>query len=60
VTIHERNIGELVEMSIEESLRFFEVLPVRENGAPGLDPEVAGPILKEVRERLRFLVNVGL
>jgi excinuclease ABC subunit A len=60
VTIHERNIGELVEMSIEESLRFFEVLPVRENGRPGLDPEVAGPILKEVRERLRFLVNVGL
>ncbi len=27
---------------------------------PGLDPEIAGPILKEVRERLRFLVDVGL
>ena len=26
----------------------------------GLDPEIAGPILKEVRERLRFLVDVGL
>jgi excinuclease ABC subunit A len=60
VTIDERNIGELVEMSIEEALRFFELLPVRENGKPGLDPEIAGPILKEVRERLRFLVNVGL
>jgi excinuclease ABC subunit A len=60
VTIEERNLGELVEMSIAESQRFFEQLPVREGGKPGLDPEIAGPILKEVRERLRFLVNVGL
>ena len=60
VTIDSRNVGELVEMSIAESLRFFEALPVRDNGKPGLDPEIAGPILKEVRERLRFLVNVGL
>ena len=37
-----------------------ESLPVRENGRPGLDPEIAGPILKEVRDRLRFLVDVGL
>jgi len=60
VTIDDRNIGELVEMSIADSQRFFEALPIRENGKPGLDPEIAGPILKEVRERLRFLVNVGL
>jgi len=60
VTIEERNLGDLVEMSIAESLRFFELLPIREDGKPGLDPEIAGPILKEVRERLRFLVNVGL
>jgi excinuclease ABC subunit A len=60
VTIQDRNVGDLVEMSIAESLRFFEALPIRDNGKPGLDPEIAGPILKEVRERLRFLVNVGL
>ncbi|HEX6049035.1 MAG TPA: excinuclease ABC subunit UvrA, partial [Gemmatimonadaceae bacterium] len=60
VTIQDHNVGDLVEMSIAESLRFFETLPIRENGKPGLDPEIAGPILKEVRERLRFLVNVGL
>jgi excinuclease ABC subunit A len=60
VTIHERNLGELVELSIADGLRFFESLPIRDNGMPGLDPEIAGPILKEVRERLRFLVNVGL
>ena len=35
-------------------------MPVRRDGVPGLDPEIAGPILKEVRERLRFLVDVGL
>src|SRR5476651_217090 len=29
-------------------------------GKPGLDPEIAAPILKEVRERLRFLNDVGL
>jgi excinuclease ABC subunit A len=60
VTIGERNLGELVELSIVESLRFFDELPLRGNGKPGLDAEIAGPILKEVRERLRFLVNVGL
>ena len=60
VTLAERNIGEVVELSITEALGFFEHVPVRANGAPGLDPEIAGPILKEVRERLRFLVDVGL
>src|SRR5690606_1900173 len=60
VTVHERNIGEVVEMSIGEARRFFDAVPVRANGQPGLDPEVATPILKEVRERLRFLDDVGL
>ena len=31
-----------------------------EHARNGLDAEIAGPILKEVRERLRFLVDVGL
>jgi len=60
VTVGDRNIGELVEFPVTETLRFFETLPIRGNGRPGLDPEIAGPILKEVRERLRFLVDVGL
>ena len=60
VTVHGRNIGELAELSIDEALAFFESVPVREQGRPGLDPGIAGPILKEVRERLRFLVDVGL
>jgi excinuclease ABC subunit A len=60
VTIHGRNIGEFTEASAAEALAFAEGVPVREKGKPGLDPGIAGPILKEVRERLRFLVDVGL
>jgi excinuclease ABC subunit A len=60
VTLGGQNIGDLVQLSITDALDFFENVPVRNNGKPGLDPEIAGPILKEVRERLRFLNDVGL
>jgi excinuclease ABC subunit A len=60
VLVGERNVGEVVEMSVAAALAYVEGLPLRSPGRPGLDPEVAGPILKEVRDRLRFLVNVGL
>ncbi len=60
VTVHGRNIGELVEQSVVDALEFFNGVPVRSAGHPGLDPGIAAPILKEVRERLRFLVDVGL
>jgi excinuclease ABC subunit A len=60
VTVHGRNIGEVVDLSIAEARDFFGEVPVRGDGRPGLDPGIAGPILKEVRERLSFLVDVGL
>ncbi|HTJ24151.1 MAG TPA: excinuclease ABC subunit UvrA, partial [Gemmatimonadaceae bacterium] len=60
VTVGGKNIGELVELSVTATLRFLESLPLRSNGRPGLDASIAGPILKEVRERLRFLADVGL
>ncbi len=60
VTLHGQNIGEVVQLSIVDALAFFNSVPVRAPGHPGLDPGIAGPILKEVRERLRFLVDVGL
>jgi excinuclease ABC subunit A len=60
VTIHGANLGEVVERSVVDALAFFDTVPVRSDGQPGLDPGIAGPILKEVRERLRFLVDVGL
>jgi excinuclease ABC subunit A len=60
VTINGENIGEVTEHSITEALQFFDSIPIRDGNLAGLDAEIAGPILKEVRERLRFLVDVGL
>ncbi len=60
VTLHGRNIGEVVELSVIDSMAFFASVPVRSANHPGLDAGVAGPILKEVRERLKFLDDVGL
>src|SRR5947199_161661 len=48
------------DLPVTKAVGFFEGLPLRGNGRPGLDPEIAGPILKEVKDRLRFLNNVGL
>ncbi|MEO7454693.1 MAG: excinuclease ABC subunit UvrA [Gemmatimonadaceae bacterium] len=61
VTIDGRNIGELTDLSIDQAETFFANVPIRsETRASGVDAEIAAPILKEVRERLRFLVDVGL
>jgi excinuclease ABC subunit A len=60
VMVHGRGIGDLMSASVQSALEFFEEVPLRTNGRPGLDPEIAGPILKEVTERLRFLHDVGL
>jgi len=60
VLVQGKSIGDVVELSVADALAFFESLPLRGNGRPGLDPAIAGPILKEVNDRLRFLRNVGL
>ena len=60
VTVQGTNLGILVDYSVANALAFFEKVALRAPGKPGLDPEIAGPILKEVTERLRFLVDVGL
>ena len=60
VLVGGRSVGEVVAMSVSDALAHVEGLKLRGKGRPGLDPEVAGPILKEVRDRLRFLCNVGL
>jgi excinuclease ABC subunit A len=61
VTVHGRNIGEVLSDPVDAGLAFFESVPLRGDGAAdGLDPEIAGPILKEVTDRLRFLMDVGL
>jgi excinuclease ABC subunit A len=50
------SMGDVVEMPVSRALEFFGTL--RENSS--LPMEIAGPILKEVTERLRFLTDVGL
>jgi excinuclease ABC subunit A len=57
-----RGIGDVVDLPVGQALAFFQALPVRRPGEPGagLDPDIAGPILKEVSDRLRFLEDVGL
>jgi len=60
VTVSGMNLGDVGRLAINEALRFFESIPIRNGAKPGLDREIAGPILKEVRERLGFLVDVGL
>lgn len=57
VTIGGQSLGHVTNRPINECLAFFEALVV---GSPELPEEIAGPILKEVRERLSFLTNVGL
>jgi len=60
VLVGGKSLGDVVELSVREALEFVAALPLREPGMPGLDPDVARPILKEVTERLRFLTDVGL
>lgn len=69
VRIAGRSLGDIVRMSISEAMAFFAELPVDGGGgkrrktpitAGALPGEIAGPILKEVGERLHFLQDVGL
>ncbi len=55
VFVEDSNLPQIAELSIEEALDFFERLDI-----PGARGKIAAKITKEIRERLRFLVNVGL
>ena len=60
VLVNGRSIGDVVDLPVSKALAFFESIPLRANGSRGVDAEIAGPILKEVGDRLRFLRDVGL
>jgi excinuclease ABC subunit A len=61
VLVHGHGIGDVVDLPVERAIEFFESIPLRGNGrSAGLDADIAGPILKEVGDRLRFLRDVGL
>jgi len=49
------HIGEMTDKTIKEALEFFESLELTEK-----EQNIARLILKEIRERLGFLLNVGL
>ncbi len=55
VFVAERSLPEITAMPIGESARFFAELRL-----PGARGEIAGRIVREISERLTFLVNVGL
>ena len=55
VTVGGLNIAELCKMSVTKSLEFFESLKLPEKSSV-----IAAPILKEIKNRLTFLKNVGL
>jgi excinuclease ABC subunit A len=55
VTVGGKNIHEVSVMAVGETMGFFEELRLSER-----DTHIAARVLKEVRSRLRFLVDVGL
>jgi excinuclease ABC subunit A len=59
VTVGGEHLGAIVDRTVRGALAFFEGLETGK-GATLPDADVADPILKEVTERLRFLVDVGL
>ncbi|MBD3763896.1 MAG: excinuclease ABC subunit UvrA [Rhodobacterales bacterium] len=57
VRIGGRHIGQVVELSIRDAHAWVETVPAALSAQKN---EIARSILKEIRERLGFLVNVGL
>ncbi|HEV3232740.1 MAG TPA: excinuclease ABC subunit UvrA [Candidatus Dormibacteraeota bacterium] len=55
VTVGGRNIAEVCELSVTAAVRFFDELELSER-----QRTIATQVLKEVRERLTFMVDVGL
>jgi len=55
VKIDGKNIGEITSLSISRAKEFFDKLEFDERNSI-----IAKPILKEIRERLQFLLDVGL
>lgn len=55
VFVHRHSLPDINRLSIAEALEFFESLKLT-----GTRGEIADKILKEIRARLGFLVNVGL
>ncbi len=57
VKIATASIAQVVRLSVLDALAWFDALPGK---LEGQQSEIAAPILKEIRERIGFLNNVGL
>ncbi len=55
VHVAERSLPEVTVLPVARALEFFEQLSL-----PGKRGEIAAKVVKEIRQRLSFLVNVGL
>ncbi|MHB9093708.1 MAG: excinuclease ABC subunit UvrA [Eubacteriales bacterium] len=55
VTVGERSIYEVTKKTVKEALKYFEGLALSER-----EIMIGRQVMKEIRERLGFLVNVGL
>jgi len=55
VTVSDKNIAELSDMSIREAIKFIESLKLSQK-----DAMIAHQIVKEIKARLTFLIDVGL
>lgn len=56
VRVHGENINDVVTMSVKKARKFFS----SQLRLVGKEKEIAGEVVKEIRERLSFLDNVGL
>jgi excinuclease ABC subunit A len=57
VKIDAKHIGEVSELSVRKAMAWFDTVPASLNAQQN---EIAVRILKEIRERLSFLLDVGL
>ncbi|MBX3547780.1 MAG: excinuclease ABC subunit UvrA [Xanthobacteraceae bacterium] len=57
VKISKKHIGEVTELSVRAAQEWFEALPAKLNKKQN---DIAVRVLKEIRERLTFLIDVGL
>ncbi|MBT2758533.1 excinuclease ABC subunit UvrA [Mesobacillus foraminis] len=55
VLVSGRHIGQVTELSVEEAHQFFDSLQLTEK-----EMQIANLIFREIKERLGFLINVGL
>jgi excinuclease ABC subunit A len=55
VTVNDRNIAEVAALPVGEAARWLAGLELT-----GREEAIAGRVLKEINERLRFLIDVGL